>query len=40
MTANIFEINYNGTGHSQNVNEFGMREMQSRAYEKETLNIY
>ncbi|UDM71625.1 DEAD/DEAH box helicase [Vagococcus fluvialis] len=34
MTANIFEINYNGTGHSQNVNEFGMREMQSRAYEK------
>lgn len=34
MTSNIFEINYNGTGKSQNTNELGMREMQARVYEK------
>ncbi len=34
MTSNIFEINYNGTGQSQNTNALGMREMQARVYEK------
>lgn len=34
MTSNIFEINYNGTGQSQNTNTLGMREMQARVYEK------
>lgn len=34
MTSNIFEINYNGTGESQNINDLGMREMQARVYEK------
>ncbi len=34
MTSNIFEINYNGTGKSQNTNALGMREMQARVYEK------
>lgn len=34
MTSNIFEINYNGTGQSQNTNVLGMREMQARVYEK------
>lgn len=34
MTSNIFEINYNGTGQSQNINALGMREMQARVYEK------
>lgn len=34
MTSNMFEINYNGTGESQNTNELGMREMQARVYEK------
>ena len=34
MTSNIFEINYNGTGKSQNINTLGMREMQARVYEK------
>ncbi len=34
MTSNIFEINYNGTGQSQNTNSLGMREMQARVYEK------
>ncbi len=34
MTSNIFEINYNGTGRSQNTNAVGMREMQARVYEK------
>ncbi|WP_404469255.1 DEAD/DEAH box helicase [Sutcliffiella horikoshii] len=34
MTSNIFEINYNGTGKSQNINALGMREMQARVYEK------
>lgn len=34
MTSNIFEINYNGTGESQNINDSGMREMQARVYEK------
>lgn len=34
MTSNIFEINYNGTGQSQNINTLGMREMQARVYEK------
>jgi len=34
MTSNIFEINYNGTGESQNINALGMREMQARVYEK------
>lgn len=36
MTSNIFEINYNGTGQSQNTNVLGMREMQARVYEKRT----
>lgn len=36
MTSNIFEINYNGTGQSQNTNALGMREMQARVYEKRT----
>lgn len=36
MTSNIFEINYNGTGKSKNINKFGMRDMQARAYEKRT----
>lgn len=36
MTSNIFEINYNGTGKSQNTNALGMREMQERVYEKRT----
>lgn len=36
MTSNIFEINYNGTGESQNINSLGMREMQARVYEKRT----
>lgn len=34
MTSNIFEINYNSTGQSQNINKLGMREMQARVYEK------
>lgn len=34
MTSNIFEINYNGTGQSQNINALGMREMQARVYKK------
>ncbi len=31
---NLFEIKYDSKGTSVNVNEFGMREMQSRVYEK------
>ncbi|MEC2221444.1 ATP-dependent helicase, partial [Bacillus subtilis] len=31
---NIIEINYNQTGKSKKTNEYGMREMQARAFEK------
>lgn len=31
--TNIVEVNYQQTGHSKSTNEFGMREMQSKAYE-------
>lgn len=34
MTSNIFEINYNSSGKSQNINSLGMREMQALVYEK------
>jgi len=31
---NLLEVNYNQTGQSKSTNEFGMREMQAKAYEK------
>ena len=31
--TNIVEVNYQQTGHSKSTNEFGMREMQAKAYE-------
>ncbi|MGL9730582.1 DEAD/DEAH box helicase [Enterococcus sp. DIV0756] len=34
MMNNIFDINYNHTGNSKSTNELGMREMQSRVFEK------
>lgn len=34
MTSNIFEINYNSSEKSQNINSLGMREMQALVYEK------
>lgn len=36
---NIIEINYNQTGKSKKTNEYGMREMQARAFENVTHNI-
>lgn len=34
MTENIFEINYESNQNAKNINSFGMREMQSRVFEK------
>ena len=34
MTSNIFEINYNSNGQSQQLDSLGMREMQALVYEK------
>jgi superfamily II DNA or RNA helicase len=32
--TNLIEVNYNQTGQSKSTNEFGMREMQAKAYDK------